>query len=620
MGRIVGMAGRINEEDIALVRERARIDEVVGEYVALRNAGGGSLKGLCPFHDEKTPSFQVTPSRGLFFCFGCGEGGDTISFVQKIDNLTFVEAVQRLADKVGVQLRIVDDGRPGLEPGLRMQILAANEAAAEFFQAQMSTKEGQIARDFVAGRGFSQDAAVQFGMGYAPRGGHVLRDHLLAKGFTPKALIESGLVRSQGWDFFQGRVLWPIKDSGKSVLGFGARRVYDDDRLPAKYVNTPETPVYKKSHVLYGLDMARANIGKKSQAVIVEGYTDVMAAHLSGIDTAVAACGTAFGEDHARLIQRLMGNSGSLNGEVIFTFDGDAAGQKAALKVFRGDKQFSAQTYVAIEPTGLDPCDLLMQRGPEAVRELVARRIPLYRYVMENTVSQFDLDRADGRVAAVRAAAPLVTSIRDQSLVDGYLRELSQVVGADIDLVRREVFRAGKQHHAVTVVPPPQPQQPAGIPWPDPADISLSVERGFLKLVLQYPDLFDEDWDQVEVEDLRHPAYQAVFEAILSVPRGQENWAEEVGKATSDPQVKQLEVALLVEPILREEPDQSYAAAYAARVRLLSITDDIANLKSRLQRTNPNQDRKLYDAMFSDLVTLEALRKSLILAGGATSA
>ncbi|MSS45689.1 DNA primase [Cutibacterium sp. WCA-380-WT-3A] len=615
------MAGRINDEDIALVRERVRIDEVVGEYVTLRNAGGGSLKGLCPFHDEKTPSFQVTPSRGLFYCFGCGEGGDTISFLQKIDNLTFVEAVQRLADKVGVQLRIVDDGRPGLEPGLRMQILAANEAAAQFFQSQMSTDEGRIAREFVAERGFSPDAAVQFGMGYAPRGGHVLRDHLMAKGFTPKVLIESGLVRSQGWDFFQGRVLWPIKDSGKSVLGFGARRVYDDDRLPAKYVNTPETPVYKKSHVLYGLDMARANIGKKSQAVIVEGYTDVMAAHLSGVDTAVAACGTAFGDDHARLIQRLMGNSGSLNGEVIFTFDGDAAGQKAALKVFRGDNQFSSQTYVAIEPTGLDPCDLLMQRGPQAVRELVARRVPLYRYVMENTVSQFDLDRADGRVAAIRAAAPLVTSIRDQSLVDGYLRELSQVVGADIDVVRREVSRARKQRRsepqAVAVA---SPQQSSGTPWPDPADVSLSVERGFLKLALQYPDLFDEEWDQVEVEDLRHPAYQAVFDAVLAVPRGQDRWAEKVGEATPDPLVKQLEVALLVEPVLREEPDRGYAQAYAARVRLLSITDDIANLKSRLQRTNPNQDRKLYDAMFSDLVTLEALRKSLIAAGGATSA
>ena len=242
---------------------------------------------------------------------------------------------------------------------------------------------------------------------------------------------------------------------------------------------------------------------------------------------------------------------------------------------------------------------------------------------MENTVSQFDLDRADGRVAAIRAAAPLVTSIRDQSLVDGYLRELSQVVGTDVDLVRREVSHARRQHRSepqLTIVPLPEPQQGSGIPWPDPADVSLSAERGFLKLALQHPDLFNEEWGQVEVEDLRHPAYQAVFEAVLAVPRGQDRWTEKVSEATPDPHVKQLEVALLVEPVLREEPDRDYAEAYAARVRLLSITDDIANLKSRLQRTNPNQDRKLYNAMFSDLVTLEALRKSLIVAGGAASA
>ncbi|MDN5995912.1 DNA primase, partial [Acidipropionibacterium jensenii] len=435
------MAGRINDEDIALVRERARIDEIVGEYVQLRNAGGGSLKGLCPFHDERTPSFQVTPSRGLFYCFGCGEGGDVISFVEKIDNLTFVEAVQRLADKVGVQLRIVDDGRPGIEPGLRLQILEANDAAAEFYHQQVSSSEGIIARQFLDGRGFEREAAETFHIGYAPRGGHVLRDHLLAKGFSPKALVSSGLVREKGWDFFQGRVLWPIKDSGKSVLGFGARRVYDDDRLPAKYINTPETVVYKKSHVLYGLDLSRTNIGRKRQAVVMEGYTDVMAAHLSGVDTAVASCGTAFGSDHARLLQRLMGNNGALSGEVVFTFDGDAAGRKAALKVYQGDSEFVSQTYVAVEPNGLDPCDLRIQHGPEAVRELVARRIPLYRYVMDNVVHDFDLDRADGRVAAVRAAAPLVTSIRDSSLVDGYLRELSQIVGMDVDEVRREVAR-----------------------------------------------------------------------------------------------------------------------------------------------------------------------------------
>lgn len=608
------MAGRINDEDIALVRERVRIDEVVGEYVALRNAGGGSLKGLCPFHDEKTPSFQVTPSRGLFYCFGCGEGGDTISFVQKIDNLSFVEAVQRLADRVGVQLRIVDDGRPGIEPGMRMQILEANEAAHEFYREQTTTRDGAVVREFVMGRGFDPEAADQFGMGYAPRGGRVLRDHLLAKGFTRDALITSGLVRPQGWDFFQGRVLWPIRDSGKSVLGFGARRIYDDDRLPAKYVNTPESPVYKKSHVLYGLDLARSNIGRKGQAVVVEGYTDVMAAHLSGVDTAVAACGTAFGEDHARLLQRLMGNNGALHGEVIFTFDGDAAGQKAALKVFKGDREFVAQTYVAVEPSGLDPCDLRMQKGAAAVRELVARRVPLYRYVMENTVNQFDLDRADGRVAAVRAAAPLVSSIRDQALVDGYLRELAQVVGADVEMVRREVARAkrGPGRGQVEVRPVEQTRREASsLPWPDPSDISLSAERGFLKLALQFPCIFDDEWDQVEVEDFRHPAYRAVFEAIISVPRTTEGWAEAVQSASEDEVVKNLEVALLVEPVLREEPDEAYAAAYAARVRLLSVTDDIANLKSRLQRTNPQQDRRAYDAMFSDLVTLEMLRKQL---------
>ncbi|MDN5977402.1 MAG: DNA primase [Acidipropionibacterium jensenii] len=621
------MAGRINDEDIALVRERARIDEIVGEYVQLRNAGGGSLKGLCPFHDERTPSFQVTPSRGLFYCFGCGEGGDVISFVEKIDNLTFVEAVQRLADKVGVQLRIVDDGRPGIEPGLRLQILEANDAAAEFYHQQVSSSEGIIARQFLDGRGFEREAAETFHIGYAPRGGHVLRDHLLAKGFSPKALVSSGLVREKGWDFFQGRVLWPIKDSGKSVLGFGARRVYDDDRLPAKYINTPETVVYKKSHVLYGLDLSRTNIGRKRQAVVMEGYTDVMAAHLSGVDTAVASCGTAFGSDHARLLQRLMGNNGALSGEVVFTFDGDAAGRKAALKVYQGDSEFVSQTYVAVEPNGLDPCDLRIQHGPEAVRELVARRIPLYRYVMDNVVHDFDLDRADGRVAAVRAAAPLVTSIRDSSLVDGYLRELSQIVGMDVDEVRREVARTRRNpappadlRPTLRVLPEvadPAPQAPAApsMPWPDPADRRLAAERGLLKLLLQRPDLFDADWDLVEPADFRHPAYRAVFEAATSVPVVPEGWSQAVSEATSDPIVRQLEVALLVEPVLSAEPDARYAAAYAARVRLLSVTDDIADLKSRLQRTNPTTDRGAYNAMFADLVELEALRKELISAG-----
>ncbi|MGI5952644.1 MAG: DNA primase, partial [Brooklawnia sp.] len=491
---------RINEDDIALVRERARIDEVVGTHVQLRNSGGGSLKGLCPFHDEKTPSFQVTPARGFYYCFGCGEGGDVITFVQKIDNLSFTEAVQYLADKTGVQLRISDDGRPAAPPGLRQRILAANQAAAEFYQAQIDTPEAIIFRQFVDARGFDRGACEHFGMGYAPKDGKALRNHLTRAGFTSEELVKAGLVRESGWDYFQGRVLWPIRDSAASTLGFGARRVFDDDRMPAKYINTPESPVYKKSQVLYGLDLARQPIGKKSQAVVVEGYTDVMACHLAGIDTAVASCGTAFGPDHARILQRLMGNHDVFNGEIVFTFDGDEAGQKAALKVFSLDQGFVAQTYVAVEPNGLDPCDLRLQSGEPAVRELVGRRIPLYRFVMHNVVGQFDLDRVDGRLQAVRAAAPLLTSVRDASLVRGYLHDLAQLVGMDIEEVRQIAAQRTRRQmpSAQREQRRPATNQDQGptldglsLPWPDADDRNTSVERGTLKLMLQYPALFD---------------------------------------------------------------------------------------------------------------------------------
>src|SRR5215204_4397387 len=350
---------------------RARTDRR-GGYRGRPGAGPGSLKGLCPFHDEKTPSFQVTPSRGLWYCFGaCAEGGDVINFLQKIDNLSFTEAVERLADRVGLQLRHTEDHGHRAEPGQRVRLMEALQAAAEFFIEQLGSSDAIVGRRFLAERGFDRAAAERFGVGFAPREGRALLQHLRGRGFSNKELIAAGLARESGYDFFQSRLLWPIRDSGKQVLGFGARRLFDDDRMPAKYVNTPETLLYKKSHVLYGLDLARTAIGKKSQAVVVEGYTDVMAAHLAGVDTAVASCGTAFGDDHARLLRRLMGNHDAFHGEVIFTFDGDEAGQAAALKVFSGDQNFIAQTYVAVEPTGLDPCDLRLQHGDADVRELV---------------------------------------------------------------------------------------------------------------------------------------------------------------------------------------------------------------------------------------------------------
>ena len=611
------MAGRINEEDIATVRERSRIEDVVGGYVALRNAGGGSLKGLCPFHDEKTPSFQVTPSRGFYYCFGCGEGGDVITFLQRQQNLSFVEAIEVLADRAGIVLRVEDDGTPTQAPGLRKRILEANEAAQEFYTAQLDSPEAVEARRFLHGRQFDRANALQFSVGYAPRHGSALRQTLRAKGFEDDVLKAAGLIRDRGRDFFVGRVLWPIRDSAQAVLGFGARRIYDDDRMPAKYLNTPESPVYKKSHVLYGLDLARREIGRKSQAVIVEGYTDVMAAHLSGVGTAVASCGTAFGDDHARLLQRLMGTSTGLHGEVIFTFDGDLAGQAAALKVFKGDQNFVSQTYVAVEPSGLDPCDLRMEQGEAAVRELVARRVPLYRFVMSNIAKSYDLDRADGRLSAAREGAALVGAIRDQSLVGQYLRELAGILGMDVDDVRREAARIGRRvpaHEAYE--PPPEDEPPRAVAdpaWPSPDDPALRLERDTEKLMLQHPLTFDAGWNGVEERDFTHPGYQAVFRLILAVPFG-DGWTDRLRAEAPNDLVRQLLVALLVKPLLRE-PDDGYSLAHTARLRLATVTRQIADVKSKLQRTDPLKEPASHRAQFAALTELEMQRKKLLAVG-----
>jgi DNA primase len=628
--RLPSVGGRINEEDIAAVRDRARIEEIVGSYVTLRSSGG-TMKGLCPFHDEKTPSFQVTPSRGYWYCFGaCAEGGDVIDFMRKIDNLTFVEAVERLADRVGIQLRYTDDSGPRPEPGARIRVAEALRLAAEFFVEQLATPDAVAARQFLSQRGFDREAAERFEVGFSPRDGRALLHHLRGRGFRDAELVSAGLARESGWDFFQSRVMWPIRDSGRQVLGFGARRVFEDDRMPAKYINTPETVLYKKSHVLYGLEFARTPISKKSQAVVVEGYTDVMAAHLSGVDTAVASCGTAFGDDHARLLRRLMGNHDAFHGEVIFTFDGDEAGQAAALKVFAGDQNFVTQTYVAIEPTGLDPCDLRLQRGEAAVRELVARRVPLYRFVMNNVLKQHDLDRADGRLAALRSAAPLVASIRDNALVSGYARELAGLLGMDIEEVRAEVMRAaaksgrrppiGRQTPADSQAQAGPNATPALPLLPSPHDRLLATERQTAKLLIQNPNLFPEAWDGLTTADFTHPAYAAVFAAVekagaelggIGVTANTE-WVHRVSEACDADEIRSLVASLAVEPLpVHGDVTERFLIAHSAGLQLLTVMRTIAALKSRLQRTNPVEAQHKYNQMFSELVVLEARRKAL---------
>ncbi|MCL2470899.1 MAG: DNA primase [Propionibacteriaceae bacterium] len=603
------MAGFINSEDLDEVRTRARIDDVVSSYVTLKPAGAGTLKGLCPFHDEKTPSFQVTPARGLYYCFGCGKGGDTVNFVQEINNLSFREAVEFLADKYGVRLRYSDETQPvGLS---RTRLFDANAAAAQFFADTLRTGEGKPGRDFLAQRGFPPEAAQQFSVGFAPRGGRDLVSHLKSKGFRDDELMEAGLMRKGGWDYFRGRVVWPIRDAGKGVLGFGARRLFDEDRIAAKYINTPETPIYKKSHVLYGLDWARTAIGSTSQAVIVEGYTDVMACHLAGIDTAVASCGTAFGADHAKMINRLMGDHAS-SGQVIFSFDPDEAGRNAALKVFSQDSLFSASTWVAVEPTGLDPCDLRLQHGDQAVRDLIAARTPLYRFVMANIVSRYNLDHADARLAAAREAAPLVTSIRDESQVETYLNDLAFLVGLDPAIVRREVS-ATRQKTSISHRPDP-PAEPTlpGATLPTPDDRRLLSERDTLKLILQAPSLFDSDqpWYGLEERDFTHGAYRALFRTIISFTGGLPRPTAVIDRLAHE-DLKTLALQLSVEPP-RTELTPRHAHEYAAKLKVLTLDRDLGEVKSSMQRTNPTINPDAYQAMFQQMIDLEVQRKELI--------
>ena len=468
------MAGLIKREDIDELRSRTRIDEVVGEFVTLKTAGIGSLKGLCPFHDEKTPSFTVRPQVGMYHCFGCGESGDVFSFLQKVEQLSFVETIESLAGRVGMHLRYEDGKGPDREQASRRQrLLEMHEVAQRFFSQSLEGEQGQIAREFLEGRGFPASSSREFGLGFAPKSWDSLTSQLKKAGFTEEEILAGGLASEGGrgiYDRFRGRAVWPIKDMTSRTIGFGARRLFDDDQGP-KYLNTPETALYHKNQVLYGLDLAKKDIAKTKRVVIVEGYTDVMAAHLAGVTQAVATCGTAFGPEHVKIVRRLLGDDPT--GQVIFTFDGDAAGQKAALRAFEFESEFTAQTFVAVEPEGLDPCDMRMQKGDGALRELIESRKPLFEFVITTAISRYDLDSVEGRISAVKASAEVLADIRDRNSLSHYYRFVAGRIGVDIDEVESAVRDARKRpkkpqtnqgRHRPAQTPPQSSQAPPGPP------------------------------------------------------------------------------------------------------------------------------------------------------------
>ncbi len=606
------MSGRIKEEDVAHVRERSPIDEVIADYVQLKSAGGGQKKGLCPFHDEKSPSFHVTPSKGFFHCFGCQASGDVIAFLMKIDHLSFTETIERLADRMGYQLRYEQGNFTPAPAGNRSRLIAANALAAKFYQEQLNTSPlAAHARELMTKRGFDKGACETFGVGYAPDEWDGLTKFLREQGFTIDELETAGLSKmgQRGpIDKFRNRLTWPIKDISGDVVGFGARKLASDeeDQGP-KYLNTSETPIYKKSQVLYGLDMAKKEIAKKRQVVIVEGYTDVMAAQLAGITTAVATCGTAFGADHIRIIRRLLMDDDAFRGEVIFTFDGDAAGQKAAMRAFTEDQKFVTQTFVAVEPNGLDPCDLRQQKGDLALRDLIAKRVPLFEFAIRTELALHKLDTAEGRVNALNATAPLVAQIRDKSLRPEYTRLLAGWLGVEVEIVSSAVAQGVKrqpQQGAPAVTEEEAPQ----VQWrPNPQEPRLILEREVLKARLQMPTLIS-NWREIESGAFTHPAYIQLAKLIAEADEKSSIEIEQI----SDENMRSLFTELNVEPIRADgEVTGHYVESIVARLREVGISRAIAELKSSLQRLNPVENEQEYNQAFASLVALETTRRGL---------
>ncbi|QDQ11422.1 DNA primase [Streptomyces spectabilis] len=596
------MAGRINDEDVKAVRDAVPIDAVVSEYLQLRNAGGGNLKGLCPFHDEKSPSFQVSPSKGLFHCFGCQEGGDTLTFVMKVDHLTFSEAVERLAAKAGITLRYEEGGyNPSHQRGERIRLVEAHKAAAEFYTAQLESAEAEIGRKFLAERGFDQAAAAHFGVGYSPAGWDHLTRFLRGKGFTDKELTLSGLSqegRRGPIDRFRGRLMWPIRDIGGEVVGFGARKLRDDDNGP-KYLNTPETPIYKKSQVLYGIDLAKKEIAKSSRAVVVEGYTDVMACHLAGVPTAIATCGTAFGGDHIKILRRLLMDNGSAR--VIFTFDGDAAGQKAALRAFEDDQKFAAETYIAIAPDGMDPCDLRLAKGDSAVTDLVEPRTPLFEFALRQIVARYDLETPAGRAAALDEAAPVVARIKNSGAQHEVAVQLAGMLGIlDTQFVVKRVAqlaRWARDRGGKGPVPQRGPQAVAQAAPTGPSGPALNLrnpvyatERELLKLALQRPELVSPAFDAYGVDEFTAAPYAAVRQAVLEAGGAEfgiqdpQEYLVRVRDAAPDDAVRAMVTELAVEAIMRRTVDEAYAGEQLVTVRLRAVDRRIRDVQGTFTR------------------------------------
>lgn len=445
----------ISKKSIDEVKSRVIISDIVNKYVTLKSAGADRDKGLCPFHNEKTPSFTVSNSRASYKCFGCQESGDVYNFVEKIMGLSFKESVEYVASLTGITLEYeqnsskeyVEKNKIWGDKNETLEIYKMNEYAMELYEKNMFKKEAKLAIDLLKERNFTGQNCVDYSIGYSLNSWDDITRNLAKKGWTTEQIVASGLgvVNKQGNvnDFFRNRLMFPIRDLSGRVVGFGGRQLEEDPNYKsAKFVNTGLTKVYSKSKILYGIDKARKEIAKNKQVIVVEGYMDVMAMNLSGFQETVAPCGTAFTNEQLMILRRLLGGENEYEGKIIFVFDGDGAGLEAAEKAFKVAKDYVSCCYVAIPKDEMDPCDIRLKYGKNAVEELVHNKIPILEFILKKNIEKYNLTLLEGKNLAIKETNRILNEIKDDFLKDEYKKKVSSWLKIDEEYIKTDKIKS----------------------------------------------------------------------------------------------------------------------------------------------------------------------------------
>ena len=510
----------ITDEDKERVRQATDVLGLVGETVELRQRGN-SFWGCCPFHEEKSPSFHVDPQTGLWKCFGCGESGDIFAYVMKRENLDFPDSIRYLADRAGIELVEEQGARRGPR---RNRLIEALSAAEAYYSSMLMRGRGEgpaAGRAYLGGRGFGSAICRSWGLGYAPGRG-MLVSHLRSLGYTPAELVAADLALDGGGgrlrDRFYERVMFPIHDRQGNTIAFGGRVLND---AKPKYLNTKETPVFHKSKHLFAFDRAKDAMVATGEAIVCEGYTDVIALHEAGFKQAVAALGTSFSADHVRAI------SGFAKTRIICLFDGDAAGQRAAERAVQFLDQTRLDMVCVVLPDNQDPAEYLADHGAEAMRARLSEAVPLMDFVFERRLSSFDLSVPGQRVAALDSLAEVLVTLRDSVLLDGYVAQVSQMLGISADEAKRRILaRPARRQQPAAESQGTAPQGPPAAPANDYALLStderfaMTAEHELLALMASCPDAVRPYGERMATFTWADARNETMAWAMLATPDG----------------------------------------------------------------------------------------------------